>query len=34
MLLGFIISEHGIEANPVKILAIIKMGSIQNLKGV
>ena len=34
MLLGFIISERGIEANPVKILAITKMGSIPNLKGV
>jgi hypothetical protein len=34
MLLGFIISEHGIVANPEKIAAIIKMGSIQNLKGV
>ena len=34
MLLGFIISERGIEANPVKILAITKMGLIPNLKGV
>ena len=34
MLLGFIISERGIEANPEKILAIIKMGPIQNIKGV
>ena len=34
MLLGFIISEHRIEANPEKILAITRMGLIQNLKGV
>ena len=34
MLLGFIISEHGIEANPEKISAITRMGSIQNIKGV
>jgi hypothetical protein len=34
MLLGFIVSEHGIEANPKKILAIMRMGLIQNLKGV
>ena len=34
MLLGFIISEHGIEANLEKILAIIRMGPIQNIKGV
>jgi len=34
MLLGFIVSEHGIEANPVKISAIMKMGPITNLKGV
>ena len=34
MLLGFIISEHGIEANPKKILAITRMGPIQNMKGV
>ena len=34
MLLGFIISEHGIEANPEKILAITRMGPIQNIKGV
>jgi hypothetical protein len=30
MLLGFIIAEHGIEANP----AITNMASIRNLKGV
>ena len=34
MLLGFIIYERGIEANPVKISAITKMGLIPNLKGV
>jgi len=34
MLLGFIVSEHGIEANPEKILAIMKMGLIPNLRGV
>ena len=33
-LLGFIVSEHGIEANPKKISAITKMGPIQNIKGV
>jgi hypothetical protein len=34
MLLGFIISEHGIEANPKKTSAITNMAPIQNLKGV
>jgi hypothetical protein len=34
MLLGFIVSERGIEANPEKISAITNMGPIQNLKGV
>ena len=34
MLLGFIVSERGIEANPEKILAIMRMGPIQNIKGV
>ena len=34
MLLSFIVSEHGIEANPEKILAIARMGPIQNVKGV
>jgi hypothetical protein len=34
MLLGFIVSEHGIEANPEKITAITKMGPIRDLKGV
>jgi hypothetical protein len=34
MLLGVIVSERGIEANPEKIAAITKMGPIRNLKGV
>ena len=34
MLLGFIISKRGIEANPEKISAITRMGPIQNIKGV
>jgi len=34
MLLGFIVSECGIEANPEKFSAIMKMGPILNLKGV
>jgi hypothetical protein len=34
MLLGFIVSERGIKANPEKISAIMRMGPIQNLKGV
>jgi hypothetical protein len=34
MLLGFIISERGIEANPEKIAAITNMGPIKDLKGV
>ena len=34
MLLGFIVSERGIEANPKKISAITRMGPIQNIKGV
>jgi hypothetical protein len=34
MLLGFIISERGIEANPEKIVAITKMGPTRDLKGV
>jgi hypothetical protein len=34
MLLGFIVSKHGIEANPEKITAITKMGPIRDLKGV
>jgi hypothetical protein len=34
ILLGFIVSEHGIEANPEKISAITNMGPIQDLKRV
>ena len=34
MLLGFIVSERGIEHNPEKITAIHRMGPIKNLKGV
>jgi hypothetical protein len=34
MLLGFIISEHGTEANPEKISTITNMALIRNLKGV
>ena len=33
-LLGYIVSEHGIEANPEKIMAISNMGPIRNIKGV
>jgi hypothetical protein len=32
MLLGFIVSERGIEANPEKIAAITSMGPIKDLK--
>jgi ribonuclease HI len=34
MLVGFIVSERGIEANPEKIAAITNMGPIKDLKGV
>jgi hypothetical protein len=34
MLLGFIFSERGIEANPEKIATITNMGPIKDLKGV
>jgi hypothetical protein len=34
MLLGFIVSARGIEANPEKISVITQMGPIQDLKGV
>ena len=34
MLLGFIVSERGIKTNSKKILAITRMGPIQNIKGV
>ena len=33
-LLGYIVSQHGIEANPKKIMAISNMGPICNVKGV
>ena len=33
-LLGYIVSECGIEANPKKIMAISNMGPIRNVKGV
>ena len=33
-LLGYIVSERGIEANPKKITAISNMGPIRNAKGV
>ena len=34
MLLGFIVSERAIEANPEKVLAVTNMGPIRDLKGV
>ena len=34
MLLGFIVSQRGIEHNPEKVLAITRMGPIRDLKGV
>jgi hypothetical protein len=34
MLISFVVSERGIEANPDKISAIMDMGLIKNLKGV
>jgi hypothetical protein len=34
MLLGFIVSERGIEANPEKVSVVTNMGPIQDLKGV
>jgi hypothetical protein len=34
MLLGFIVSEHGIEANSEKVSTITNMGPIRDLKGV
>ena len=33
-LLGYIVSERGIKANPEKITAISNMGPIRNVKGV
>jgi hypothetical protein len=34
ILLGFIVLERGIEANPEKVLAITNMGPIRDVKGV
>jgi hypothetical protein len=34
MLLGFIVSQRGIEPNPEKVSALDKMGPIRDLKGV
>ena len=34
MLLGYFVSQHGIEANPEKVSAITKMGPIRDVKGV
>ena len=34
MLLGFIVFESGTKANPEKMLAITRLGPIQNIKGV
>jgi hypothetical protein len=34
MLLGFIVFERGIEANPEKIFVVTKMDPIRDLKGV
>ena len=34
MLLGYIVSQRGIEANPEKVSAIMKMGPIRDIKGV
>jgi len=34
MLLGYIVSQRGIEANPEKVAAITRMGPIQDVKGV
>ena len=34
MLLGFIVSKRGIEANPEKVSAVNNMGPIRDLKGV
>jgi hypothetical protein len=34
MLLGFVVSERGIEANPEKISAIMDMRLIKNLRGI
>jgi hypothetical protein len=34
MLLGFVVSERGIESNLEKISTIMEMGPIKNLKGI
>ena len=34
MLLGYIVSQRGIEANPEKVSAIMRIGPIQDIKGV
>jgi hypothetical protein len=34
MLLGYIVSQRGIEANPEKVAALEQMGPIRDLKGV
>jgi hypothetical protein len=34
MLLGYIVSQRGIEANPKKVAALERMGLIRDLKGV
>jgi len=34
MLLGYIVSQRGIEANPEKVSAITRMGPIRDVKGV
>jgi hypothetical protein len=34
MILGYIVSQRGIEANPEKVAALERMGPIQDLKGV
>jgi len=34
MLLGYIVSQRAIEANPEKVLAITRMGPIRDIKGV
>jgi len=34
MLLGYIVSQHGIEANPEKVSAITRLGPIRDVKGV
>jgi len=34
MLLGYIVSQRGIEANPKKVSAITKMGPIRDVKGI